>query len=800
MKSLNMILKFESINNIYKNRIILDYIYTFIKKCIIEKNTEENDINENYKSIREKIIKLNEIIKRPYQKNIYEEAFKLRDKICDDLIDPDIIMLNSNPLKNITGNNYSLNNQYYILNKLQKEINKHIRIKTYVLNTSNLSKALNEKGEILIIQSDDFTDKGEIVYESKNGESEILKMNNLIDIIEDKAINYKVIILCFKNSYKVKDYFNKFPYVIYFEYFNNLNLKENILKEYNNASIEFLIDFIKNITNEKYNNELSNIFISTKMKFLENIKPIINEINCRDYIILSSKENYIDIKIKYLKEIEDNQLFLYDSLIKFNNLNINENEDIQNYASQIYKIILKIKNENNIIYYSDESTKSKYLKTCFEVIKFYYRHKLYNELFCIDIKEGNKILLKSIIRKYDEFKYIDREEDNENETNFQKKNCFILIYNCYWHDLLDVNLYSLLNNNSSYIIIYDNYSNRYNKNNNIIIKLVKMEKEEEKEETMEQPIEISKSLGNLNNEYIFLERIKKIKMRYTYIMMNDISENKYIIDFILNENNDFRKNEIESLNKLKMINNTYILKFIEYGRGTILFKNTFYKNRPYIIFENAQKYNLCDYLMVDSISEKHSKLIFKKILEGVKAIHDINLCHRYIDINNILLDEEYNPKIYGFNFCCENSTIIQDFAGSLRFASPEIMSNKQYDGKKSDIFSLGQLLFCLTTSRYGFDSSKFDDNYYRYIKEKNYTEYWKIHPYDLKNDLSESFKKLFVKMVAYEPEERPNIPEILNSDWMNDINNLNEIEVKKLEDEIRKEFEIRKDIIKEKKI
>ena len=91
MKSLNMILKFESINNIYKNRIILDYIYTFIKKCIIEKNTEENDINENYKSIREKIIKLNEIIKRPYQKNIYEEAFKLRDKICDDLIDPDIL-------------------------------------------------------------------------------------------------------------------------------------------------------------------------------------------------------------------------------------------------------------------------------------------------------------------------------------------------------------------------------------------------------------------------------------------------------------------------------------------------------------------------------------------------------------------------------------------------------------------------------------------------------------------------------------------------------------------------------------
>ena len=63
--------------------------------------------------------------------------------------------------------------------------NKHIRIKTYVLNIWNLAKALNEKGEILIIQSDDFTDNGEIVYESKNGESKILKLNNLFFIISN---------------------------------------------------------------------------------------------------------------------------------------------------------------------------------------------------------------------------------------------------------------------------------------------------------------------------------------------------------------------------------------------------------------------------------------------------------------------------------------------------------------------------------------------------------------------------------------------------------------------------------------
>ena len=47
---------------------------------------------------------------------------------------------------------------------------------------------------------------------------------------------------------------------------------------------------------------------------------------------------------------------------------------------------------------------------------------MYNELYCVHIEEWNKTLLKSIIRKYNEFKYIDGEEENENEENSYKNN------------------------------------------------------------------------------------------------------------------------------------------------------------------------------------------------------------------------------------------------------------------------------------------------------------------------------------------------------------------------------------------
>ena len=402
MEHLKEILNLENLENIRRNRINLDYSYTFMKKLINDNNQKIN-INENYNLIKKQIMTLNYIIKKPYQKDIFKEAFILRDKINDDLLEPDIIMLNSNPLKTISNKVFTLNNQYYILRKLKKDINEHIRIKSYVLNNENLLKAINNKGKILIIQSDDFTENGDIVCESKKGKSEIIDLNTIENIIKIKEINYKVIILCFPNSYKIKQYFDNYPYIISFENVNNLSMKGNMLEELNKASIEFIIDFIKNITNETLNNEIKNIFELSKNKFLENIKSIKNEINCKDYIILSDKSS-VDSKIKYLKDIDDKELFLYEPLIKFNNINIKEDEDIQKYAFQIYYAIKKIKNENKVIFYSDETTKMKYLKICFEVMKFYYRHKTYNELFCIDIKQGGKTLLKSIIRKFNEFK------------------------------------------------------------------------------------------------------------------------------------------------------------------------------------------------------------------------------------------------------------------------------------------------------------------------------------------------------------------------------------------------------------
>ena len=69
------------------------------------------------------------------------------------------------------------------------------------------------------------------------------------------------------------------------------------------------------------------------------------------------------------------------------------------------------------------------------------------------------------------------------------------------------------------------------------------------------------------------------------------------------------------------------------------------------------------------------------------------------------------------------------------------------------------------------------------IKEKKYEEYWGLKQFKTLN-LSHEFKDLVVKMLAFNPNERPTIDEILQSAWMQEINN----QIEAVEQEVSNEL------------
>ena len=68
-------------------------------------------------------------------------------------------------------------------------------------------------------------------------------------------------------------------------------------------------------------------------------------------------------------------------------------------------------------------------------------------------------------------------------------------------------------------------------------------------------------------------------------------------------------------------------------------------------------------------------------------------------MENILLDENFNPKIADFGFATYNTGELNNPKGTIGYAAPELYEGKLYDGYKADIFSLGVILYNLYTGK-----------------------------------------------------------------------------------------------------
>ncbi len=140
------------------------------------------------------------------------------------------------------------------------------------------------------------------------------------------------------------------------------------------------------------------------------------------------------------------------------------------------------------------------------------------------------------------------------------------------------------------------------------------------------------NLGTLDNRYtLLLLAFNNINRSY-YIARDNQNQIQYIIAIKGNNpddnNNDFPANEINILNILHNVNNPYILHFIRHGNGQLILQNEQPRNVAYLVFEDAYiNFSLHDCLTLGRFQERHAKLIFKKILNGIQAIHNANICH-----------------------------------------------------------------------------------------------------------------------------------------------------------------------------
>ena len=305
----------------------------------------------------------------------------------------------------------------------------------------------------------------------------------------------------------------------------------------------------------------------------------------------------------------------------------------------------------------------------------------------------------------------------------------------------------------------------------------------------------------IKNKYKILERKGKGGFGVVYKAEDVQTKKVYALKIkVKGDESDF-ENEIKMLKIVTQLKNPYIINIIDSGKELIKADLEEEENRQYIIMDYASKGELFDYIscIKRGLEKKTAKLIFHKILKALEDIHKLGICHRDLKIENILMDQFFNPKLCDFGLSTEikgedGSGILKDYVGTLKYAPPEMYKKKPYNGVKADVFSLGVVLLNITFGKCGFVKPLRFEKYYKYIYNKDFDKYWETIGCT-EQDLDEDLKNLYLKMVSYEQKDRPTIREIFESSWMKEIENLNETEYKNLEKQVYDEFkEIQKKI------
>ena len=177
---------------------------------------------------------------------------------------------------------------------------------------------------------------------------------------------------------------------------------------------------------------------------------------------------------------------------------------------------------------------------------------------------------------------------------------------------------------------------------------------------------------------------------------------------------------------MKCFDHVNIIKLISYGSDQIVFRSGKTRNVHYIVLEYAQMGDLFDLVKnAGFFSESTARFFFKQIVEGVDHINMKGKCHRDLKLENILIGNDFVTKIADFGFCSDlTGPDIDTICGTPNFMAPELLAMKKYDGKTTDVFALGVILFIMVTGKFPFEQADSDNERYRLIATGKSNEFW----------------------------------------------------------------------------
>lgn len=277
-------------------------------------------------------------------------------------------------------------------------------------------------------------------------------------------------------------------------------------------------------------------------------------------------------------------------------------------------------------------------------------------------------------------------------------------------------------------------------------------------------------IGTTINDYLFTDFIDSGGFGAVYKAEKDGTPYAIKIfreDYVLKEfrqkgENNRIKREIDIL---KAVNHPYLVKYVDdFSQISQSIPSIF------LVMEYAPGRTLREILdSQGSYDEQEALNLFSKILQGIQHLHNIKgdeedkgIVHRDLHPKNVIINDARNIKIidYGISKIIDYTSITQtgDIMGFPPYMSPEQITDSKNLDKRSDLYTLGVVLYEMLTGQLPYSFSNFPELVDR-IKNQHPTPP-RVH----KPTISNRIENIILKLLEKERYQRfPKIEVLANT-------------------------------------
>jgi NIMA (never in mitosis gene a)-related kinase 1/4/5 len=242
------------------------------------------------------------------------------------------------------------------------------------------------------------------------------------------------------------------------------------------------------------------------------------------------------------------------------------------------------------------------------------------------------------------------------------------------------------------------------------------------------------------------------------VLVQSVADRKLYIMKIIDVSRMERKQKEEALNEvhvLKAMRHPYIVTY----RESFMDKRCLCIVMDYA--DGGDMYSKIAKQKANGKGFQESLLLdwFVQICLAIKHMHDRKILHRDLKTQNVFLTSKGEVKIgdFGISRVLQHTyDCAQTAIGTPYYLSPEICQEKPYN-QKSDIWSLGCILYEMVTLRHAFDASSMKGLVVKILRG--------TYP-SIPSCYSQNLRDLIDEMLQKDAQNRPSVKKILEKDFL----------------------------------